>query len=142
MAVIKQLTSRLENSTTSERLDTLQELQTLARTEAKLIGEYALQRVLDFLREQGSADEYQEILDLIDRLIKTRDRSAALENTGIILSRIGNVELLLGMFPSFSTKSSRSGKSITSRCIDWLAMSYIIDAIRRVASYAKQYLFF
>ena len=70
IAVAKQLTSRLENSTASERLDTLQELQTLARTEAKLIGQYALQRVLDFLREQGSVDEYQEILDLIDRLSK------------------------------------------------------------------------
>lgn len=103
IVIVKQLTSRLENATASERLDTLQEFQTLARTEAKLIGEYALQRVLDFLREQGSADEYQELLDLIDRLIKTRDRSAAVANTAIILSSIGNVELLLGMFPSFVT---------------------------------------
>ena len=129
IAVVKQLTSRLENSTASERLDTLQELQTLARTEAKLIGEYALQRVLDFLREQGSADEYQEILDLIDRLIKTRDRSAAIANTGIILSSIGNVELLLGKFTQFHTSSSRFNKSVTSLCTDWFATIYTLDNI-------------
>ena len=54
------------------------------------------QKVLDFLKEQGSSEEYQESLDLIDRLIKTRDKNAAVANTGIILSVIGNVELLLG----------------------------------------------
>ena len=94
---VKQLTSRLENATASERLDALQEFQTLARTEAKLIGQYALQSVLDFLNERWSAEEYQESLDLIDRLIKTRDRDAAIANTGIILSSTGNVELLIGV---------------------------------------------
>lgn len=93
---IRQLTSRLENATSSERLDALQELQILARSESKLVGEYSLQSVLDFLKEQGSSEEYQECLDLIDRLIKTRDRSAAITNAGIILSAAGNVELLLG----------------------------------------------
>jgi hypothetical protein len=94
---VKQLTSRLENATASERLDVLQEFQTLARTEPMLIGEFALQRVLDFLKEQGSAEEYQESLDLIDRLVKTRDRTAANANTEIILSSNGNVELLLDL---------------------------------------------
>ena len=93
---IRQLTSRLENATSSERLDALQELQILARSESKLVGEYSLQSVLDFLKEQSSSEEYQECLDLIDRLIKTRDRSAAITNAGIILSAAGNVELLLG----------------------------------------------
>lgn len=95
---IRQLTSRLENATSSERLDALQELQMLARSEAKSVGEYALQSVLDFLKEQGSPEEYQECLDLIDRLIKTRDKGAAIANAGIILSVVGNVELLLGEF--------------------------------------------
>lgn len=94
---VKQLTSRLENATASERLDVLQEFQTLARSEPMLIGEFALQRVLDFLKEQGSAEEYQESLDLIDRLVKTRDRTAANANTEIILSSNGNVELLLDL---------------------------------------------
>lgn len=96
VVTIRQLTSRLENATSSERLDALQELQTLARSEAKLVGDHALQNVLDFLKEQGSAEEYQESLDLIDRLIKTRDKNAAAANTSIILSNVGNVELLLG----------------------------------------------
>lgn len=99
VVTIRQLTSRLENATTSERLDALQELQTLARSEAKLVGDHALQNVLDFLKEQGSAEEYQESLDLIDRLIKTRDKNAAAANTSIILSNVGNVELLLGLPP-------------------------------------------
>ena len=93
---IRQLTNRLENATSSERLNSLQELQIIARSEPKLVGEYSLQSVLDFLKEQGSPEEYQECLDLIDRLIKTRDKSAAIANTGIVLSAAGNVELLLG----------------------------------------------
>ena len=95
-ASIRQLTSRLENATSAERLEALQELQTVSRSEAKAVGEHALQKVLDFLKEQGSSEEYQESLDLIDRLIKTRDSNAAIANTGIILSTIGNIELLLG----------------------------------------------
>jgi hypothetical protein len=93
---IRQLTNRLENATSSERLDALQELQILTRSDAKSVGEYALQSVLDVLKEQGSSEEYQESLDLIDRLIKTRDKSAAIANSRIILSVVGNVELLLG----------------------------------------------
>ena len=99
-ASIRQLTSRLENATSAERLEALQELQTVSRSEAKAVGEHALQKVLDFLKEQGSSEEYQESLDLIDRLIKTRDSNAAIANTGIILSTIGNIELLLGRIPS------------------------------------------
>jgi hypothetical protein len=94
---IRQLIGRLENATSNERLDALQELQVLARSETKLTGELALQRVLDFLKEQGSSEEYQEALDLIDRLIKNRDRTAALANTAIILSVTSNVELLLDL---------------------------------------------
>ena len=94
---IKQLTSRLENATSSERLEVLQEFQTLSRTEAMLIGEFALQRVLDFLKEQGSAEEYQESLDLIDRLVKTKDQIASTSNTEIVLSSNSNVELLLDL---------------------------------------------
>lgn len=94
---VKQLTSRLENATSSERLEVLQEFQTLSRTEAMLIGEFALQRVLDFLKEQGSAEEYQESLDLIDRLVKTKDQIASTSNTEIVLSSNSNVELLLDL---------------------------------------------
>ena len=55
---IRQLTSRLENATSSERLEALQELQVLARTEAKSVGEYALQSVLDVLKEQVHRNSY------------------------------------------------------------------------------------
>jgi hypothetical protein len=94
---VRQLVNRLEDATSSERLDALQELQTLTRTEPQSVGEYALQKVLDFLKEQGSTEEYQECLDLIDRLIKTKNKGAAIANTNIILSSTGNIELLLDL---------------------------------------------
>jgi hypothetical protein len=94
---LKRLANRLENATSIERLDALTELQTFARNDAQLVGEYALQKVLDLLKEQGSAEEYQESLDLIDRLIKNRDKEAVIANSGIILSVTGNIELLLDL---------------------------------------------
>ena len=97
LITVQQLVGRLENATSSERLDALQELQVLARTEARLVGEYALQKVLDFLKDQGSSEEYQEALDLIDRLIKNRDKDAAHANTDIVLAATSNVELLLDL---------------------------------------------
>jgi len=97
LITVQQLVGRLENATSSERLDALQELQMLARAEARLVGEYALQKVLDFLKDQGSSEEYQEALDLIDRLIKNRDKDAALANTDIVLASSSNVELLLDL---------------------------------------------
>ena len=123
IVTVKKLTSRLENATASERLDALQEFQTLARTEAKLIGEYALQRVLDFLKEQGSAEEYQESLDLIDRLIKTRDRQAAIANTGIILSSIENIALLLGAFISMLNISDKW--TAIHDCLHLIILSFV-----------------
>lgn len=110
IVTIRQLTSRLENATSIERLDALQELQTIARSEPKLVGDHALQGVLDFLKEQSSSEECEESLDLIDRLIKTRDKIAASSNAEIILSVTGNVELLLGKiewtYASFCSEDS------------------------------------
>jgi hypothetical protein len=94
---VQQITDRLQNATSAERLVALQELQSLARSEPLAVGEYSLQYVLDFLKEQGSTEEYQESLDLIDRLVKCRDRAAAVANTAIIVSSISNVELLLDL---------------------------------------------
>jgi hypothetical protein len=94
---VKRLVNRLEDATSTERLDALIELQTFARNDAQIVGEYALQKVLDMLKEQGSAEEYQESLDLIDRLIKNRNKDAVIANSGIILSVTGNIELLLDL---------------------------------------------
>jgi hypothetical protein len=94
---VKRLVNRLENATSTERLVALTELQTFARNDAQIVGEYALQKVLDLLKEQGSAEEYQESLDLIDRVIKNRDKNAVIANSGIILSVTGNIELLLDL---------------------------------------------
>jgi NADH:ubiquinone oxidoreductase subunit C len=105
---IRQLAHRLENSSNSmntERVEALQELQNVAKISPQLVGEISLKRVLDFLREQvrdclqpisiimtlivftynfqGDTEEYQEALDLIYRLIKTRDKEAAKINTSI-----------------------------------------------------------
>ncbi len=53
--------------------------------------------MLDFLKEQGSSEEYQEALDLIFRLVKSKDKVAAKKNADIILEETGNVELLLDL---------------------------------------------
>lgn len=94
----KQLVGRLEDATSSERIDALLELQTLAKTDGRVVGELTLQRVLDFLREQGSTEEYQESLDLIYKLVKNvRDPTTSKKNSSIILANISNVELLLDL---------------------------------------------
>lgn len=94
---INQLANRLENSTVSERIDALQELQRLARSNPDSVGAFSLKKVLDFLQEQSSAEEYQEALDLIYKLVKCRDKTAAKLNTDCILAEISAVELLLDL---------------------------------------------
>ena len=93
--VIKQLAHRLESASSSERIDALQELQSLARTSPDLVGEIALKKTFDLLREQSSAEEYSEALDLTSRLVKCRDKAIALANTRTVLSDTSNVEMLL-----------------------------------------------
>lgn len=92
---VKQIASRLENATSLERIDALQELQSIAKQSPEIVGEHSLNKVLDFLKEQGSSEEYQEALDLIYRLVKCRDKVAAQKNTAIVLGDARSVELLL-----------------------------------------------
>lgn len=95
--VVKQLAFRLENATSIERIDALQELQSITKTEPDVVGAISLQKVLDLLREHGSSDEYQEALDLIYRLIKCKDKGAAKANSTLILSEQSNIELMLDL---------------------------------------------
>ena len=95
--VVKQLTNRLETASLTERLDALQELQSLARTEANLIGQLSLQTVVDLLKEQSGVEEYQEALDLIHRLVTSRDHTTSQANVGLFLNHSGNIELLLDL---------------------------------------------
>ena len=97
IVVVNQLASRLENATSVERIDALQELQSHARTAPEIVGSLSLKKVLDFLQEQGSAEEYQEALDLIYRLVKCKDQRAAKANTDIILDDGNAIELLLDL---------------------------------------------
>lgn len=94
---IKQLSGRLEASSSIERVDALSELQGLSRSAPDLVGEHALPAVLQILRSQGTAEEYSEALDLLSRLINTKDRDIARANTARILGSEGNVELLLDL---------------------------------------------
>ena len=80
-----------------ERIDALQELQVLARSAPGIVGSLSLKKVLEFLLEQGSAEEYQEALDLIYRLVKCKDQQAAKANADILLSHMSTVELLLDL---------------------------------------------
>ncbi len=94
---VRNLANRLENATAVERIDALTELQSLARTESSLVGVHALQKVLYMLREQGSTEEYQEALDLINRLVTTRDHTASMENIAIIMHDTSNIELFIDL---------------------------------------------
>lgn len=94
---IRQLINRLEDATTSERLDTLGELLALARSNPRETGELALSRILAFLKEQGSAEEYEESLDIIGKLLKSKDEESSVLNSSIVLSEVSNVELLLDL---------------------------------------------
>lgn len=97
IVVINQLASRLENATSVERIYALQELQSHARIVPEIVGSLSLKKVLEFLQEQGSAEEYQEALDLIYRLVKCKDQHAAKSNTMIILEDVNTIELLLDL---------------------------------------------
>jgi hypothetical protein len=97
IVAIRQLAHRLESSSSSERIDALSELQTLARTSPDVVGEIALLKTFDLLKEQSSPEEYCEALDLTLRLIKCRNKDIAITNTGLILSDRANVELLLDL---------------------------------------------
>lgn len=95
--IVKQLAHRLESASSNDRIDALQELQSLARSSPDLVGEIALKKTFELLREQSSAEECCEALDLTYRLVKCRDKEIAKKNTSIILSDIANVELLLDL---------------------------------------------
>lgn len=97
LTTIKQFVHRLDSATSAERIDALQELQTLARSEPGVVGEQVLRKVFRILREQSTPEEYAEALDLTSRLLTNRDRSAASNNVNIILQDVENVELLLDL---------------------------------------------
>ena len=68
----------------------------MARVSPLEIGNYAIQLLIDLLKEQGTTEEYQEALDLIYRLVKCKDLEAAESNTKLILAeKTDNIELLL-----------------------------------------------
>jgi hypothetical protein len=94
---IRQLTSRLESSASAERIEALQQLQALSRTNPDTVGEIALSGIFDLLRTHNSSDEYSEALDLASRLITCRDKDAAYSNTKRILADESNIELLLDL---------------------------------------------
>jgi hypothetical protein len=97
IVIIKQFANRLQNATSVERMEALNELQTIAKSLPELVGDNALQKIFDFLKEQGSSEEYQEALDLIYRLIKSRNKNAAEYNSSLVLRELTNIELLLDL---------------------------------------------
>lgn len=95
IVAVKQLAHRLESASSSERVEALSELQSLARTSPDVVGEIALLKTLNLLKDQSSPEEYCEALDLILRLIKCRNKDVSKINTILILDDPANVELLL-----------------------------------------------
>ena len=94
---VRQLAARLEDATSSERIQSLEALQTLAKQHPSQVSEIALQSLLDVLQERGSAEEYLETLNVLDILIKSSDSVISLKNVNAILSEGGSVELLLDL---------------------------------------------
>ncbi len=97
---LRQLGNRLESATSGdERIDALRELQHLTRNYPEEIGDHCMRAVLELLQEQGGYEEYMEALDLILRLINSKNTSAASSNTARILAEPGkssdNVDILL-----------------------------------------------
>lgn len=98
---IRQLALSLEDhSTSSERLASLDELNHIVKKPnmAGLVGRLALRNLLHFLtQQQATVEEYLESLDLIDRLLKSREAGVAAENASIVLSDASYIELLLDL---------------------------------------------
>ena len=56
-----------------------------------------LQKIIELLKEQGDADEYMEALEVITKLLECKDSTVASNNSALILSTAGNVELFLDL---------------------------------------------
>jgi hypothetical protein len=94
---IRQLAVRLEDATSSERIQSLEELQTISKEYPVQVCEIAIERLMEVLQERGSADEYLETLNVLDILIKTTDPAVSRKNVDSILGQNGSVELLLDL---------------------------------------------
>ena len=93
---IKKLANRLENAASyQDRSSALKGLQSLAKSEAEEIGSCALQIVIDQLTRTDDTDEYIDILELMQMLVKSKNVEANIKNSKSILSEIRNVETLL-----------------------------------------------
>lgn len=94
---ILQLADRLEDASSNERLEAIQSLHQLAKSYGSLVGECSMNKLLDLLREHGSVDEYQDILDLIIRLLSKKDQMTATINAKLILSGNRNIDVFLDL---------------------------------------------
>ena len=96
MGEVKQLISRLDNARNSnERLETLEKINAFCRSNAEL-GVQFLTRIVELLHDEGTAEETQECLDIIFKLMKF-DPSQNHNNIIALLQDSSNVELLLDM---------------------------------------------
>ena len=108
---VRQISIRLEDANTTERIEALEELQRLARVHPRLVCQEALPRILQVLQEQGSNDEYAECLYVMDALIKCKDQAVKIDNANMILQESSTVELLLDLLehnnPSIGVMTSQ-----------------------------------
>ena len=72
-------------------------MQTLAKSYPADVGQTSLQVILDLLRDHGTAEEYQECLELLSLLIKNGNETVSKENANHLVSEASNVELLLDL---------------------------------------------
>ena len=93
----KQYLHRLDDASSIERINALQQLQNLCRAAPDVVGNLALHRIFKFLYEQNITEECMETLDVIIRLIKIKNDDISRTNVELILSSVSNVELLLDL---------------------------------------------
>ena len=97
---VLQLANRLEDANGKEKYEALLELQSLARSQANIsiIGKNAQHKIMDYLRENNSIDEYIDSLDLILKLVNCKKYGdIAKDNASILIDEVKNVELLLDL---------------------------------------------
>ena len=94
---IRQLAVRLEDSTSNERIQALEELQQLAHSYPGDVCDIALERLFLCYRSGARSVEYLETLNVFDALIKSTDRVVSRKNVNAILSESSRMDLFLDL---------------------------------------------
>ena len=97
ISTVHQYLHRLDDNSSIERVNALQQLQNLSRSVPDLVGQLVIPRIFKFLYEQNNTEECMETLDVIVRLLTRKNNDASIQNVNLVLSTSSNIELLLDL---------------------------------------------